>query len=110
MPPATPNLLIAAMVSPPPAMEYALEAAMARAIASVPRANWAISNTPTGPFQTMVPPRPRVAASAAALVRPLLGIMAAAAAPPPALTSPRPPAESFLATPTSLGKGDLVRL
>ena len=52
---AMPNLAIAASVSPPPAMENAFESAMARAIACVPPANWSYSNTPTGPFQTMVP-------------------------------------------------------
>ncbi len=52
---AMPNLLMAAIVSPPPAIENASEAAIASASARVPLAKASISNTPTGPFQTMVP-------------------------------------------------------
>ena len=51
-----PNLWIAAMVSPPPAMENAFEPAIAlreRFGALGERLDF--SNTPTGPFQTMVP-------------------------------------------------------
>ncbi len=51
----SPNRLIAASVSPPPAIEKALELAMASPRALVPQANASISNTPTGPFQTIVP-------------------------------------------------------
>ena len=57
---ATPNLAIAASVSPPPAIENAFDRAMASASARVPAANASNSNTPTGPFQTIVPaPRDR---------------------------------------------------
>ena len=50
-----PYLAIAASVSPPPAMLKASDCAIARAMVSVPCANASNSNTPTGPFQTMVP-------------------------------------------------------
>ena len=47
-----PYLSTAASVSPPPAIENASDAAIARASASVPLPNASNSNTPTGPFQT----------------------------------------------------------
>ena len=50
-----PYLAIAASVSPPPAIENAFDSAIARAIRAVPAPNWSNSNTPTGPFQTIVP-------------------------------------------------------
>jgi hypothetical protein len=50
-----PYLSTAARVSPPPAIENAGEAAIARATASVPLPKASNSNTPTGPFQTTVP-------------------------------------------------------
>src|SRR5574337_2150833 len=59
------NLAMAARVSPPPAMEKASEWAMAEAIILVPPANWGSSNTPTGPFQTMVPAWAMISASLA---------------------------------------------
>src|SRR5690606_22977308 len=52
---AMPYLSTAARVSPPPAIENACEAAIARARVSVPLPNASNSNTPTGPFQTTVP-------------------------------------------------------
>src|SRR5690606_15189726 len=55
MPSATPNLLIAAIVSPPPAIENASDSAIACASARVPSANASNSNTPIGPFHTIVP-------------------------------------------------------
>ena len=51
----TSNCSIAASVSPPPAIENALLAAMASATRRVPAANSGFSNTPSGPFQTIVP-------------------------------------------------------
>ena len=63
------NQAIAANVSPPPARLYAGDAAIARAIVSVPCAKASNSNTPTGPFQTIVPADFRMSASDAALVR-----------------------------------------
>src|SRR5713226_5521186 len=54
---ATPDWWIAATESPPPTMEVApvlVAAATALAISRVPLANAGISNTPMGPFQTMV--------------------------------------------------------
>ena len=53
-----PYLSTAARVSPPPAMENALDPAIARATASVPPAKASNSNTPTGPFHTTVPAAP----------------------------------------------------
>jgi hypothetical protein len=50
-----PYLAIAASVSPPPAMENALDAAIDSAIARVPLPKASNSKTPTGPFQTIVP-------------------------------------------------------
>jgi hypothetical protein len=50
-----PYLSTAAKVSPPPAIENAFDAAMARASVSVPYPNATKSNTPTGPFHTTVP-------------------------------------------------------
>src|SRR6185437_3592136 len=52
---AMPYLSTAARVSPPPAIENALDAAIARASVSVPLPNASNSNTPTGPFHTTVP-------------------------------------------------------
>src|SRR6266446_4641426 len=55
--PATPDWCTAATESPPPPIDVAPEsvaAATAFAISSVPLANAGISNTPIGPFQTMV--------------------------------------------------------
>jgi hypothetical protein len=46
---------MAASVSPPPAIENASLAAIASATRSVPAANSGFSNTPSGPFQTIVP-------------------------------------------------------
>ena len=54
-PSSTPYFSIAASVSPPPASENALLLAIALAMACVPSPNWSNSNTPTGPFHTMVP-------------------------------------------------------
>ena len=50
-----PYLSTAASVSPPPAMENAFDAAIARARVSVPWPKASNSNTPTGPFHTTVP-------------------------------------------------------
>src|SRR3972149_4160561 len=63
-----PYLLMAATVSPPPAMENAFDSAIAWASVRVQPPNWSNSNTPTGPFQTMVPARFTMAASASGLV------------------------------------------
>jgi hypothetical protein len=64
------NLAIAARVSPPPAIEKASEWAMAEAIILVPPANCGSSNTPTGPFQTMVPALAMISESLAAVFGP----------------------------------------
>ena len=61
-----PYLAIAASVSPPPAMLKARRLRRWRArCVSVPCANASNSNTPTGPFQTMVPAAFSCAASSA---------------------------------------------
>ena len=63
---ATPNFAIAATVSPPPAIENAGERGdRAAAIARVPAANASNSNTPTGPFHTIVPASAMIASSIA---------------------------------------------
>src|SRR5690348_13610464 len=51
---STPDLATAATESPPPTMLRAEESATACAMARVPAANLSISNTPMGPFQTIV--------------------------------------------------------
>ena len=69
MPSSTPYFSMAASVSPPPASEKALLRAMAWAIVRVPSPNWSNSNTPTGPFQTMVPAALQQRAEAVGRVR-----------------------------------------
>ena len=73
-----PYLAIAASVSPPPAMLNAFDAAIARAIVSVPAAKASNSNTPTGPFQTIVPADFSTSASAAAVSGPMSRIRSSA--------------------------------
>jgi hypothetical protein len=55
-----PNLLIAAIVSPPPAIEKAFESAIACASVCVPCANASISNMPTGRSRRSFPRRQRL--------------------------------------------------
>src|SRR5438876_9115684 len=50
----TPDCATAAAESPPPTIEYAFQSATACAIANVPEANFEFSNTPMGPFHTIV--------------------------------------------------------
>src|SRR5689334_9713313 len=52
--PATPADLTAFSESPPPTTDTAPDSATALAIATVPLSNGGFSNTPMGPFQTMV--------------------------------------------------------
>src|SRR6185295_1228542 len=49
-----PDCATAEAESPPPTMENALDSATARAMANVPFANRGFSNTPIGPFHTIV--------------------------------------------------------
>ena len=93
--------MIAATVSPPPAIENAFESAIACASVSVPLANGSISNTPTGPFQTMVPAFFSAAASAFALSGPMSRIISSGCTSSTALILPVALAERFAATTTS---------
>ena len=94
-----------ASVSPPPAIEKALLCAMALAKASVPPANWSNSNTPTGPFHTMVPAALSSPASAAADCGPISRIMSSAATSSTDLTVALASAANSEATTTSVGSG-----
>ena len=96
---------MAARVSPPPAIEKPLEAAMARARVSVPLAKASNSNTPTGPFQTMVPADFSCSASLAAVLGPMSRIMSSSATSLAALTVAGASAAKVLATTTSSGMG-----
>ena len=100
-----PYLAIAASVSPPPAMLKALLAAIARAMVSVPWAKASNSNTPTGPFQTMVPAAFSCAASSAAVCGPMSRIRSSAATSATALTVAGASALKALAVTTSTGIG-----
>src|SRR5207237_7295454 len=51
---STPACATAAAESPPPTIENAFDPATARAIANVPSAKRGFSDTPMGPFQTIV--------------------------------------------------------
>ncbi len=62
---------MAASVSPPPAIENAGDAAIASPMALVPPSNAANSNTPTGPFQTIVPALAITVFNAATVVGPM---------------------------------------
>ena len=100
-----PYLAIAASVSPPPAMENALLSAMARATVSVPCAKASNSNTPTGPFQTMVPAALSLSASIAAVRGPMSRIMSSAATSAAAFTVATASGLNSLAQTTSTGIG-----
>ena len=78
---------------------------MARATTSVPWANWSNSNTPTGPFQTMVPACFRISASCAAVCGPMSRIMSSSATSSAALTVASASAPKDLAQTTSTGIG-----
>src|SRR3984893_1364999 len=75
---STPYFSMAASVSPPPASEKALPRAIAWAMARVPSPNCANSNTPTGPFQMMVPASCSSALQRSALSGPMSRIMSSA--------------------------------
>ena len=100
-----PYLAMAAKVSPPPAMLKASLSAIARAIVSVPLAKASNSNTPTGPFHTMVPAALSLAASACAVCGPMSRIRSSAATSFAAFTVAGASALNSLATTTSVGIG-----
>ena len=105
MPSSTPYFSMAASVSPPPASEKAWLAAMAWAIARVPSPNWSNSNTPTGPFHSIVPASAMSCAKRSAVSGPMSRINS------PGCTSwmPRTSAcgggRELVATTTSVGNG-----
>ena len=89
-PPAdTPNVSMAARVSPPPAIENPALAATASARRAVPAANARCSKTPTGPFQMIVPASPTIRARCPALSGPMSRIMSAGPTSPGRLHYPR---------------------
>ncbi len=100
-----PYLAIAASVSPPPAMLNAGLAAMARATVSVPWAKASNSNTPTGPFQTMVPAALSCSARCAAVCGPMSRIRSSAATSWAAFVVALASAAKDLAVTTSVGIG-----
>ena len=100
-----PYLAIAASVSPPPAIENALDWAIARAIARVPCSKAANSNTPTGPFQTMVPADWSCMASRAAVSGPMSKIRSSSATSVASLTLATASGEKVFAVMTSVGIG-----
>ncbi len=78
---------------------------MARAIASVPWANWSNSNTPTGPFQTIVPAALSLSASICAVCGPMSSIRSSSATALAGLISAGASAAKALAVTTSTGIG-----
>ena len=96
---------MAASVSPPPAMLKALLAATARATVSVPWAKASNSNTPTGPFQTMVPAAISLSASICAVLGPMSRIISSGATSVAALMVAGASALNSRATTTSTGLG-----
>src|SRR5471030_3139066 len=99
---------IAASVSPPPAIEKALELAMASASVLVPSPNWSNSNTPTGPFQTMVPAAAICAARMCAVFGPMSRIMSSSATSATSLMVATAVGENSLAHTTSTGIGTVA--
>ena len=100
-----PYLAIAASVSPPPAMEKPLLSATARAMPSVPLEKASNSNTPTGPFQTMVPAALSCAAKRAVVSGPMSKIRSSSATSVAALMVAGASAAKLLAVTTSVGIG-----
>ena len=104
---ATPNLWIAATVSPPPAIENAPDAATASASARVPAANASISKTPTGPFQTIVPALATISFSTAIEEGPMSRIMSSGSTSSTAFSVGAAVGVSSFAQTTSTGIGTL---
>src|SRR6202521_5944984 len=103
MPSSTPYFSMAASVSPPPASEKALPRAIAWAMARVPSPNCANSNTPTGPFQMMVPASCSSALQRSALSGPMSRIISSARTSLTGRTSACAVAANSLPTTTSVG-------
>lgn len=100
-----PYLSMAARVSPPPAMEKPSLSAMARESASVPWPNWSISNTPTGPFQRMVPASLSRPPRRPAVSGPMSRIISSSPTWSTGLTTAEACSENSVATTTSVGSG-----
>ena len=96
---------MAANVSPPPAMLKAELAPIAMANVLVPFSNAANSNTPTGPFHTMVPAAFSCSANMAAVAGPMSRIRSSSATSLAFLTVATASAAKVLATTTSTGMG-----
>ena len=96
---------MAAKVSPPPAMLKALESAIAWAMTLVPFSKAANSNTPTGPFQTMVPAALSWVAKRCAVSGPMSKIKSSSATSFAAFTVATASGAKVLAVTTSVGIG-----
>ena len=93
------------MVSPPPARLKPLALAMAIETVLVPAPNWSNSNTPTGPFQTMVPAWAMMSASCCADCGPMSKIMSSSVTWSAALRTAGSAASNFLPQTTSTAIG-----
>ena len=100
-------MLIAATVSPPPAIENAPDTAIASPNAFVPLANASNSNTPIGPFQTIVPARETMSFSAETDCGPRSRIKSSEAMSRVALTMGAALAANSFAQTASMGMGTL---
>ena len=78
---------------------------MARAMRAVPAPNWSNSNTPTGPFQMMVPALATICARCSAVFGPMSRIISSAPTASAATRLARARADSSGATTTSTGSG-----
>ena len=96
---------MAATVSPPPAIEKAALDAIARAMPSVPFEKASNSNTPTGPFQTMVPASFSWAASRWVVSGPMSRMRSSSSISLAYLMVAGASAEKVLAVTTSVGIG-----
>ena len=105
MPSSTPYFSMAASVSPPPARENALLRAIACATARVPSPNCSNSNTPTGPFQRIVPAVCSSALQRSAVSGPMSRIISSARTSWMERTSAWAVAANSFATTTSVGSG-----
>jgi len=91
------------------ATENALLAAIASAIACVPLPNCSNSNTPTGPFQMIVPALRSTSLKRAAVSAPMSRIISSAATASTAFSVAAASAANASATTTSVGTGTSAR-
>src|SRR6516225_9986482 len=105
MPSSTPYFSMAARVSPPPASENALLRAIACAMTRVPSPNCSNSNTPTGPFQMMVPAALSSALQRSAVSGPMSRIISSPRTSLTGRTSACAVAANSRPTTTSVGNG-----